>query len=59
MVKRMQRCFNCGEELGVYDNFGELDHCGKPDCSREFRYMIECERADRRAAAEDDDFNRY
>jgi hypothetical protein len=46
MTKRMQYCFYCGQELGVYDNFGEPDHCGEPVCSREFRYMLQSEQLD-------------
>ena len=41
-IAKMRYCFNCGEELGVYDGHDELDTCG----------ARECERAARDAAAE-------
>jgi hypothetical protein len=59
MPKRMQHCFYCGAELGVYDNFGEPDACGERICQRELRYCYQSERAERRAKADDDDYNRY
>lgn len=34
---KMQRCFYCGDELGVYADSDPLDHCGKSECAREAR----------------------
>ena len=35
-MKKMQHCFWCGEELGVYDSYGQnYDTCGKRECERE------------------------
>lgn len=59
-MKRMQHCFWCGEELGVYDSYpGDIEHCGKPECAREARYAIQEQNADARARAEEDHFDRY
>lgn len=34
-MKKMQHCFYCGEELGVYDAFGNrLETCGARECNR-------------------------
>lgn len=32
---KMQHCFNCGAELGVYVDSDPLDCCGKLECQRE------------------------
>jgi hypothetical protein len=55
-MKKMQHCFYCGEELGVYDNFGErYETCGKSECNREAR---NCEAAERDEAHEQLDRDR-
>lgn len=44
-MKKMQHCFYCGEELGVYEPFGNyLDTCGSPECEREARAAEAAER---------------
>lgn len=36
--EKEQFCFWCGESLGVYaKHYGDLDDCGKKECSRETR----------------------
>lgn len=38
MSAKMQHCFNCGAELGVYDRMpGDRDTCGAKECEREAR----------------------
>jgi hypothetical protein len=32
---KMQYCFFCGEEIGVYSDYDPLDTCGKRECERE------------------------
>ena len=45
--ERMQFCFNCGEELGRYRAYyGDIQCCGKPECTREERHQYEAERAE-------------
>lgn len=34
MAPKMRHCFYCGEELGVYADYDQLDDCGKSECSR-------------------------
>lgn len=37
-MRAMRYCFYCGEELGVYDDFGErYETCGKRECERAAR----------------------
>lgn len=44
-MKKMQHCFNCGAELGVYDRLpGDHDTCGAPECEREARDAYVAER---------------
>lgn len=45
----MRRCFNCGEEMGVYADYDRRDTCGKPECEREAR---NAERQEREEAHE-------
>jgi hypothetical protein len=60
MAKKMQHCFNCGEELGVYDRFpGDLDTCGKRECEKEARYQQQAERDEAAWNAQQDDYARY
>jgi hypothetical protein len=59
-IERMQHCYFCGEELGVYDKpYGARDTCGKRECEREATYDEQAERADARYRAEQDDFGAY
>ena len=47
---KMQHCFNCGAELGVYAKLSrDHDTCGKIECEREARdaYAQEREEAHR------------
>lgn len=32
---KMRYCFNCGEELGRYNDYDRFDHCGERECARE------------------------
>lgn len=58
--ERDQHCFNCGEPLGCYaSDPHELEVCGKAECQREARYAYQCEMAERRERAEQDDYERY
>lgn len=60
MAKRMQHCFNCGEELGIYDSYlGDIEHCGKMECQREANYAHQCRDADARESAREDNYDRY
>lgn len=60
MAKRMQHCWYCGEELGVYESYpGDLDTCGKSECEREARYERQAMEADAHDRAEQDDYSRY
>ena len=60
MAPKMQHCFNCGEECGVFDNhWRDLVTCGKRECEREARYQYQCEEADARERAESDNYDRY
>lgn len=57
---KMQHCFNCGEELGVYvGTWGEPEVCGKSECQREARYQDQAAREQRQFDAAEDDFSRY
>lgn len=59
MVK-MQHCFNCGEELGVYRSYpGDVEHCGKRECAREAQYVYQYRDAEAQEAAAADNFDRY
>lgn len=59
MAKRMQHCCWCGEDLGVYDAFGEIESCGKLECNREQRNAYHEREAEVRERAERDDYNFY
>lgn len=59
-MKRMQHCFWCGEELGVYETYrGDIEHCHQPECARQARYAMQEQDADARDRAEQDSFERY
>lgn len=60
MAKRMQHCFWCGEELGVYDSYpGDIQCCGAPGCNAEYRHEMQAREADARDAAAEDNYDRY
>lgn len=60
MAKKIQHCFNCGEELGVFELWpGDIEHCGKTECAREARYALQSQEADARERAREDDYDRY
>lgn len=57
---RMQHCFYCGEELGVYRHFPEdIESCGKSECQREMNKAYREREAEVREAAENDNYDRY
>ena len=57
-MKRMQHCYNCGEELGVYYKPPhEHDTCGKPECERALRYDEQAD-LEKQWDEEQDDFGR-
>jgi hypothetical protein len=59
-MKRMQHCFYCGENLGVFEvEYDELPTCGKQECEREARYEYQARDADARERAEEDGYDRY
>jgi len=61
MPKRMQYCFNCGAELGVYRTYSgdPPEVCGAAECQREACWSAQAERAERQWEAEQDDYSRY
>lgn len=59
MAKRMQHCDWCGEELGIYDAFGEIESCGNPECNRNQRDSYREREANIRERAEQDQYDRY
>jgi hypothetical protein len=59
-MKKMQHCFFCGQELGVYDSYpGDIEDCGEPQCAREARYERQAQEAEIRERAAEDDYDRY
>ena len=50
----MQRCFNCGAELGVFIAVDPLDHCGAPACAREARDCLQEQREEAHARLDRD-----
>ena len=60
MANKMQHCFWCGEDLGVYQSYpGDIEVCGKIECQKEARAAAREQRAERYEAAYEDDFMRY
>ena len=60
MTKRMQHCFNCGEELGIYAKPPWAhDACSKPECQREERDAYRAEEAEAQERAREDNYDRY
>lgn len=41
---KMRHCFNCGDELGRYNDYHRFDSCGKPECQAEERVAHQQER---------------
>lgn len=41
---KLQHCFYCGEELGVYVAWDNLEACGKRECQRELQGAFREER---------------
>lgn len=57
---RMQRCFNCGEELGMYEHEpGDIEACGARDCQREMRAAHREQDEAAQERARDDNYERY
>ena len=60
MSKRMQHCYNCGAELGVYYQYpGDHDTCGDPECDKALRDDERAARSERQYEAEQDDYSLY
>ena len=60
MAEKMQHCFNCGAECGVFDNYWrDLVTCGNRECDREATYVYQCQEADARESAREDNYGRY
>ena len=60
MAKKMQHCFNCGEDLGVYQSLAnEIEVCGNAECQKEARDAYRQQRDERVQAAFEDDYMRY
>lgn len=58
--ERMQRCFNCGAELGVYvAYYGDLQTCGSAECGKAEREEYRARDEEARSRAERDDYDRY
>jgi hypothetical protein len=56
----MQHCFWCGEELGVYSSYpGNIEHCGKSECTREAGHAYRKIDAEARERAALDNYDRY
>lgn len=52
---KMQYCFNCGEELGVYvAYYGDLQNCGKSECMRAERDAYQAEREEAHQRLDDE-----
>jgi hypothetical protein len=58
-MKRMQHCFWCGEELGVFESWSDdIFDCGKSKCAREAVLIRQFREAEIRQRAEDDNYER-
>lgn len=58
--QRMQHCFNCGAELGVFELYpGDVEHCGARECAKEASYQRAAEETEIRERAEADEYDRY
>lgn len=57
---RMQHCFNCGEELGIYEAYyGDLQTCESRECNDAARDQERFEQQERQERAIEDNFERY
>ena len=57
---KMQHCFNCGEELGVYVHYhGDIECCGSRECDRELQAELRVQREEAMLRAEQDDYVAY
>jgi hypothetical protein len=52
---KKQYCFNCGEDLGVYEAYyGDLQNCGAPECMRAERETLQAEREEAHQRLDDE-----
>lgn len=52
---KMQHCFNCGAELGVYSAYyGDLQNCGASECTRAERETMQAEREEAHQRLDDE-----
>lgn len=59
-MKKMQRCFNCGAELGVYEHYhGDIECCGERECQKEMRNAFAEREEAARERAQEDNYDRY
>ena len=57
---KMQHCFNCGEELGVFQSWpGDMPTCGKQECDREAREVYRGQQEEAEERAREDGYSRY
>ncbi len=60
MASKMQHCFNCGDECGVFDNYcRDIITCGKLECERVGREQARYEDDMAQERAADDYYGRY
>jgi ribosomal protein S27AE len=60
MTAKMQHCFNCGAELGVFDAYHrDLQTCGEKECERAARDMERGEQEEAQYRAQEDNYERY
>ena len=60
MKEKMQHCFNCGAELGIYRHYpGDIEVCGAAECLREMRAQQRMEDEQAQDAAREDNYGRY
>ena len=58
--ERMQHCFNCGEEVGIFRAYsGDIIACGKPECLREERDAYRAREEEAQERAREDGYERY
>jgi hypothetical protein len=60
MATRMQHCFNCGAQVGVFQAWpGDVIDCGKRECASEAQATCRERDEDAMERAREDDFDRY